>query len=277
MGEVMGFEVAPDCFDVIEFWRVFGQPFDAEPMGAGSERVPGRLAGMDRAVIENDDHGALTLTGFGAVVMIEVFQKGDEVSAALGFGGGDDQPAVTPVEGAHHRNLPGLPGCRHAKVCAAFRPGAGRIGMGQRLALVGNEPQDVAHRGLCLAKAQPQADTINLLSALSTFQAVPGPPEAEPPFFRSTFESCEREMPRPSCRAISSARRDRVQFRRSSTGADRRGTVTLGAASAFTGKGPGATRALSASTPPRKNHCATAAPYPPARQRPARSARWSSP
>lgn len=29
MGEVMGFEVAPDGFDVVEFRCVFGQPFDA--------------------------------------------------------------------------------------------------------------------------------------------------------------------------------------------------------------------------------------------------------
>ncbi len=46
MGEVMGFEVAPHCFDVIEFGRISGQPPDAEPMGAGGGRGPGRLAGM---------------------------------------------------------------------------------------------------------------------------------------------------------------------------------------------------------------------------------------
>ena len=108
MGEVICLKVAPDCFDVIEFGRIFGRPPDAEPMGA--ERGPGRLAGMDRTVVENDDHGALTLTGFGATGMIEVFQKGCEVGAAPGFGGGDDQPAVPSAEGAHHRNLSGLAG-----------------------------------------------------------------------------------------------------------------------------------------------------------------------
>jgi hypothetical protein len=157
MSEMMGFEVAPHCFDVIEFGRVFGQPLDAEPMGAGGERGPGRLAGMDQAVIENDDHGALTLTGFGAAGMIEVFQKGSEVGAALGFGGGDDQPAVAPGECAHHRDLSGLAGGRHAKVCAAPGPGTGGTGMGQRLTFVGKQQHDVDRCALCLAQRKPQA------------------------------------------------------------------------------------------------------------------------
>ena len=29
MGEIMGFEVSPDGFDIVEFGRVFGQPLDA--------------------------------------------------------------------------------------------------------------------------------------------------------------------------------------------------------------------------------------------------------
>jgi hypothetical protein len=41
MGEIMGFEVAPDGFDVVEFRRVFGQPLDAGPMVVGGERGPG--------------------------------------------------------------------------------------------------------------------------------------------------------------------------------------------------------------------------------------------
>ena len=99
--------------------------------------------------------------------------------------------------------------------------------MGQCLALVGKQQYDVADCGLRLAQGKPQADTINLVRALTALQRVPWPPEAEPPFLRSTLESCEREMLRPSRRAISSARRDNVQFRRSSTGADRSGAATL--------------------------------------------------
>ena len=32
---MMGFEIAPDGLDVVEFSRVLGQPFDGEPMAAG--------------------------------------------------------------------------------------------------------------------------------------------------------------------------------------------------------------------------------------------------
>ena len=110
---------------------------------------------MDRSIVEHDDDGSLALAGFGAgfgaVMMIEVFQKGDEVGAALGFGGGDDQSAVAPVEGAHHRNLFGLAGCLYAQVCAAFGPGTGKIWMGQRLAFVGKQQHDVTRCGLRLA------------------------------------------------------------------------------------------------------------------------------
>lgn len=32
VGKVMGLEIAPDGFDVVQLWRVFGQPLDNEPM-----------------------------------------------------------------------------------------------------------------------------------------------------------------------------------------------------------------------------------------------------
>ena len=93
-------------------------------MGAGGHRGLGRLSGMDPAVVEPDDDGSLALAGFGALVLIEFCQKGDEVGAALGFGGGADPSAAAPVERAHHRDLFGLAGGRHAKVCAACQPQA---------------------------------------------------------------------------------------------------------------------------------------------------------
>ena len=55
--------------------------------------------------------------------------------------------------------------------------------MGQRLALVGKQQHDVAGRSLCLVQDKPQADTIDLVRALTALQPVPWPPEAEPPFF----------------------------------------------------------------------------------------------
>ena len=61
MGEIVGFQVSPDGFDVVEIGRVFGPPLNAKPMVAGGQRGPGLLAGMDRAVVEHDDDGSLAL------------------------------------------------------------------------------------------------------------------------------------------------------------------------------------------------------------------------
>ena len=62
---MMRFEIAPYNLDIIEFRRVFGQPFDGEPMGAGGKCDRRRLAHMDRPVIEDDDDGLDAQTRFG--------------------------------------------------------------------------------------------------------------------------------------------------------------------------------------------------------------------
>src|SRR5260370_33520190 len=51
VGEIEGFEVMPDHFDVVELGRVLGQPFDGEPMGAGGQCCRGGLADVNRAVV----------------------------------------------------------------------------------------------------------------------------------------------------------------------------------------------------------------------------------
>jgi hypothetical protein len=38
VGEMMGLEVVPDQFDVVQFWRILGEPLDSEPMCAGGKR-----------------------------------------------------------------------------------------------------------------------------------------------------------------------------------------------------------------------------------------------
>lgn len=52
VGQMMRFEIVPDNFDVVEFGRVFGQPFDGEPVGTGREGSGCRLAHVDRPVVE---------------------------------------------------------------------------------------------------------------------------------------------------------------------------------------------------------------------------------
>ena len=55
VGEVMALEVAPDRLDVVEFGRVFRQPFDGQPVRPGGECGEGELAGMDRAIVLDQD------------------------------------------------------------------------------------------------------------------------------------------------------------------------------------------------------------------------------
>ena len=67
---------------------------------------------------------------------VELLEEGDEVAAALGRAGMNDELARDVIERPQHRDLLGLPWRRHAQVGPRLRPGAGEIGMGQRLALV---------------------------------------------------------------------------------------------------------------------------------------------
>jgi hypothetical protein len=107
--------------------------------------------------------------------------------------------------------------------------------MRQRLALVGEQENDIAGLSRGFAQFEPQTDTIDLVGDLSPSQRVPRPSEAKSPFCRRILESCEREISMPSLAAISSARR---------------GSAILSAASAFSGAGPRATLAFAAAALP---------------------------
>ena len=61
--------------------------------------------------------------------------------------------------------------------------------MGESLALIPVEKDNVTGFGLSLAQAKTQPDPINLVSVLAAFQRVTGPTKTEPPFLRSTLES----------------------------------------------------------------------------------------
>src|SRR5271165_3207109 len=173
----------------------------------------------------------------------------DEVAAALGGAGMDDELAREVIERAQHRDLPGLSRRRYPQICARLRPGTGQVGMCQRLALVAVEQDDVARFGLLFAQLQAQTDALHLACGLAPLQRVPRPPPAEL-FFRKALDSCERLMRTPSRASISARRRGIVQLRRSATGSSSNGVATRKAASLFTGAGPGATLAFNASTPP---------------------------
>src|SRR5271166_2465809 len=252
VGEVMGLEVAPDRLDVVEFGRVFRQPFDGEPVCAGGQGGERTFAGVDRTIVL-DQHDRLGLSpGLRSIEMVELLEMGDEIAAALGRAGMDDELTRDVIERPQHRDLLGLPRRRHAQVRPRLRPGAGEIGMSQRLALIAVEKNDVARFGLLFAQLQAQADPFHLAFHLTSLQRVPGPPPAEL-FFRKALESCERLMRTPSRASISARRRGIVQLRRSATGSSSKGVTTRNAVSLLTGAGPGATLAFSASTPPPAN------------------------
>src|SRR3712207_9042021 len=55
VGEVVPLQVAPDGSDVVQLRGVLRQPLDGEPMRPLGEGGAGRLAGVDRAVVEHED------------------------------------------------------------------------------------------------------------------------------------------------------------------------------------------------------------------------------
>src|SRR3954464_11581787 len=77
MSEVVPLQVAPDRFDVVELWGVFRKPFDPEPVGALGERGAARLAGVDRAVVE-DEHDRLDRNPeLGTIATVDLPQESD--------------------------------------------------------------------------------------------------------------------------------------------------------------------------------------------------------
>ena len=179
VGEVMGLKIAPDRLDFIEFGGVFRQPLDGEPVCAGSQGGERAFAGVDRTIVL-DQHDRLGLSpGLRSKETVELLQMGDEIAAALGRAGMDDELARDVIERPQHRDLLGLPRRRHPQVRPRLRPGAGEIGMRQRLALIAVEKNNVARFGLLFAQLQAQAHPFYLAFRLTSLQRVPGPPPAE--------------------------------------------------------------------------------------------------
>ena len=71
------------------------------------------------------------------------------------------------------------PGAGTRKSAPRLGPCAGEIGMGQRLALVAIEQNNVAGFGLLLAQLQPHPDPFDLPGDLAPLQGVPRPPPTE--------------------------------------------------------------------------------------------------
>src|SRR5918912_889712 len=83
VGQTMTLEVAPASLDVVEFGRVFRQPLDGQPRRARGERLGGGLAGVDRAVVEDQDDGSVRFAGLRRVGPLERAEQVDLAGAGL--------------------------------------------------------------------------------------------------------------------------------------------------------------------------------------------------
>src|SRR3954467_4846121 len=250
VSEVMPLQVAPEHLDVVQLRSVFRQPLDREPVGARGEGGASRLAGVDRAVVEDQNEGLDRNPELGTIAPVDLLQESDEVRASLGSARVSNEVATRPVEHPEHRHFGALARRWDAQVGPLLRPDVRQVRVGEGFGLVCEQEHDVTRLGLSLEQLSAQARPVHGVGVLPTFQCVAGSPPAKAPFFRSTTESREREMRTPARVSISSANRGSVQFGRSATGPDRTSSATARARSALTGAGPGATDVFSASMPP---------------------------
>ena len=184
VGQVVALQVAPGTLDVVQLRRVLREPLDREP-GPRGQRLPARLARVDRAVVERQHHRPILAARRRAVVPIEPRQQGDEVGGALGGAGEDDQLAAGMVEHAEERALLRLPRRLDPEVGAASGPAVGEIGVGQRLRLVPEQQVDVASPRLLPQEPEAQSRVVDRPRVLPALERVPRPAPAVAPF-RST-------------------------------------------------------------------------------------------
>src|SRR3712207_9350234 len=84
VSDLMTLQVAPEFFDVVELRSVFRKPFNREPVRPLLKRGPCRLAGVDRAVVEDQPNRLDRETEHGTIVAVDLRQKSDEIRTALG-------------------------------------------------------------------------------------------------------------------------------------------------------------------------------------------------
>src|SRR3954463_16453947 len=105
MSEVMPLEVAPETLDIVQLRSIFRQPLDGEPVGALGERGAACLAGVDRAVVEDEHEGLERDAELGTIAAVDLLQESDEVRASFGSAGLNNELATRPVEHPEHRHF----------------------------------------------------------------------------------------------------------------------------------------------------------------------------
>src|SRR5215208_2507663 len=79
MSEVMPLQDAPEDLDVVQLRGVFRQPLDGEPVGTLGEGSTRRLAGVERAVVEDEHEGLDRDPELGTIAPINLLQQSDKV------------------------------------------------------------------------------------------------------------------------------------------------------------------------------------------------------
>src|SRR3954469_17057581 len=94
MSEVMPLQVAPETIDVVQLRSIVRQPLDGEPGGALGERGAACLAGVDRAVVQDEHEGLDRSSELGPIAPVDLLQESDEVRASFGPAGVNNE--LTP-------------------------------------------------------------------------------------------------------------------------------------------------------------------------------------
>src|SRR4051812_40802762 len=105
MSEVMPLQVAPETLDIVQLRSIFRQPLDGEAGGALGERGAACLAGVDRAVVEDEHEGLERDAELGTIAAVDLLQESDEVRASFGSAGLNNELATRPVEHPQHPHL----------------------------------------------------------------------------------------------------------------------------------------------------------------------------
>src|SRR4051794_16486241 len=212
MGEVMPLQVGPETLDVVQLRSIVRQPLDPEPVGARGERGAACLAGVDRAVVQDEHEGLDRDAELGTIAPVDLLQESDEVRASFGPAGVHNELALRPVEHPEHRHFRRLARRRNAQIGPSLGPDVRQVRMGERFGLVPEEQHDVTGLSLRFEQLSAQARPVHGIRILAALQRVAGSPPAEAPFFLSTTDSREIEMRTPARISISSAKRGSVQF-----------------------------------------------------------------
>src|SRR5689334_16993864 len=250
VGQVVALQVAPGTLDVVQLRRVLREPLDGEP-GPRGQRLPARLARVDRAVVEHQHHRPVRPARPRRVAPVEPGQQVGEVAGALGAAGDHDQLARGVVERAEGRALLRPTRRLAPEVRAALRPAVGQVGVGQRLGLVPEQEVDVAGGGLLLQQPQPDARALDRVAVLAALDRVPGTAPAVAPL-RSTTPRWPGEIVSPVRAVTSAASRARVQTGRSAAEPRSTSRATASATSRFRGVRPGRGRDRNAAAPPER-------------------------